>query len=394
MCNICRDSIFDKRWFLERHLVERHSGIQWKCLACTKIFARRNAPHAGCDNPKMVYFHSQSGLRDKAAEMKLQEYRNLMEKDMLMISPEGELIDTNGSVVDADIPGGEKKRKRVEEHPESGKKTAKAVTKESKSNQKQEKVMEKEDLEAKRQKLQEIMADLNSECGLSITLNTEDIDKPSCRKRKVEEKQRTSIIEEEPKRMVQTKESAKSTITYSSRTKSEKSTSQSCDSKSGSEAVSHRVREESVERLLATTTTRLTPSTKILNGSKVDVTLHALQQAQEEHCILNIGGMRFETSRTTLRNDPTCLFALMQLPSSLFRPSANNTYFFDRDPVHFKTILAYLRNTCQLEKKMLPGDAKYLYELAIEARFYRLFGLVTLVEERLRDLCMCKLVKE
>lgn len=43
---------------------------------------------------------------------------------------------------------------------------------------------------------------------------------------------------------------------------------------------------------------------------------------------------------------------------------------------------------------MLPSDAKYLYELHIEAKFYQLAGLVTLIEDMIRDLCMCKLVKE
>jgi hypothetical protein len=44
-----------------------------------------------------------------------------------------------------------------------------------------------------------------------------------------------------------------------------------------------------------------------------------------------------------------------------------------------------------MEKRMLPHEPKYLHELIIEARFYKLFGLVVLLEERIKDLCLCKL---
>ncbi|CAC5383285.1 unnamed protein product [Mytilus coruscus] len=31
MCVICEDMTFEKRWFLERHILERHSDFAWKC---------------------------------------------------------------------------------------------------------------------------------------------------------------------------------------------------------------------------------------------------------------------------------------------------------------------------------------------------------------------------
>ena len=44
-----------------------------------------------------------------------------------------------------------------------------------------------------------------------------------------------------------------------------------------------------------------------------------------------------------------------------------------------------------MEKSILAHEPKYLYELITEARFYKLFGLVALLEERIKDLCLCKL---
>jgi hypothetical protein len=40
---------------------------------------------------------------------------------------------------------------------------------------------------------------------------------------------------------------------------------------------------------------------------------------------------------------------------------------------------------------MLKRSKRRMYELITEARFYKLFGLVALLEERIKDLCLCKL---
>jgi hypothetical protein len=124
------------------------------------------------------------------------------------------------------------------------------------------------------------------------------------------------------------------------------------------EVVSQTVREESVERVVL--------------SSSLD---EALQPTQEHKVLLNIGGVKYETSKVTLRNDPASVFSLMLLPNSPFRPNGN-VFFFDRDPCHFRIILGYLRNNCCMEKRMLPHEPKYLHELIIEARFYKLLDLL------------------
>jgi hypothetical protein len=166
---------------------------------------------------------------------------------------------------------------------------------------------------------------------------------------------------------------ASTRVAVSSAAKSKASASEAA------EVVSQTVREESVERVVL--------SSSLDEG---DVFLQALQHTQEYKVWLNIGGVKYEISQVTLRNDPASVFSLMLLPNSPFRPSGN-VFFFDRDPSHFRIILGYLRNNCCMEKRILPHEPKYLYELITEARFYKLFGLVVLLEERIHDLCLCKL---
>ena len=64
----------------------------------------------------------------------------------------------------------------------------------------------------------------------------------------------------------------------------------------------------------------------------------------------------------------------------------NNTYFFDRDPAHFRIILNYLRNGAQIEIAVLPKEQRYLYELLQEAKYYKLLGLQDIVCKRLHQI--------
>lgn len=116
-------------------------------------------------------------------------------------------------------------------------------------------------------------------------------------------------------------------------------------------------------------------------------TFKKLQQVQEERVILNIGGQVFQTSAVTLRADPTSLFGVMLREGCPLRPSRNtySTYFFDRDPAHFRFILNYLRNGALLDAATLPHERRYLMELLTEARFYQLSGLQEIILARLRQ---------
>ena len=113
-------------------------------------------------------------------------------------------------------------------------------------------------------------------------------------------------------------------------------------------------------------------------------TFNKLQQSQEGRVILNIGGQCFQTSQVTLMADPTSLFALMLRKGCPLRPS-RNTYFLDRDPLHFKFILNYLRNGAHVDICMLPHEKRYLLEMLMESRFYMLSGLEDIILARLKQ---------
>ena len=87
---------------------------------------------------------------------------------------------------------------------------------------------------------------------------------------------------------------------------------------------------------------------------------------------LNVGGTKFHTTRTTLKN---CEFFSAILEER--RRTHFNTQFIyiDRDGTHFRHILNYLRD------KTVP----YLYppehkQLLVEARYYNITGLVRELE--------------
>ena len=110
-----------------------------------------------------------------------------------------------------------------------------------------------------------------------------------------------------------------------------------------------------------------------------------LKETQEGRVVLNIGGQRFETSRLTLQQDPDSILSLLFSDDISIRPMGNS-YFFDRDPGHFRIILNYLRDGCTARGAILPRERRYLLELKNECIFYRLQGLKDLVDKRLEYL--------
>jgi vacuolar-type H+-ATPase subunit I/STV1 len=61
----------------------------------------------------------------------------------------------------------------------------------------------------------------------------------------------------------------------------------------------------------------------------------------DEEVVLNIGGTKFFTSKTTLTVQKNAFEALFS--SEMYKPNKNGEYFFDRDPEYFGMILKYLR---------------------------------------------------
>lgn len=117
----------------------------------------------------------------------------------------------------------------------------------------------------------------------------------------------------------------------------------------------------------------------------MDPQLAVLQEMSENRVLLNVGGTRFETSKPTLQRFPKSILGKMVKEDSPFKPESSHMYFIYRDPSHFKLILNYMRNNVCFTKVLLPKDRRYLEEILLEARYYRLDGLMTLVANRIDD---------
>ena len=85
-------------------------------------------------------------------------------------------------------------------------------------------------------------------------------------------------------------------------------------------------------------------------------------------------------------NDKDSLLAEIFKPNSPFTKTSTFTYYFDRDHTHFRHILNYLRNRCQVDLHTLPRDGAALRELLIEARYYRLKELELAILTKMNDL--------
>ena len=120
--------------------------------------------------------------------------------------------------------------------------------------------------------------------------------------------------------------------------------------------------------------------------TELDEDLETLQKIQESKIMLDVGGVKFETSIVTLKRDPNSLFAKIFTNDSPVKPQGN-TVFLDRDASHFRIILNYLRNGCQIVNvATLPRERRYLVELKEECRYYRLRGLRKIISKRLKHL--------
>lgn len=101
---------------------------------------------------------------------------------------------------------------------------------------------------------------------------------------------------------------------------------------------------------------------------------------ESEQVLLNVGGYKFATTVTTLRNAPApSLFNAMFSGRHPLKPDKSGCYFIDRDGRHFHDILNYLRDGT-FNYPMESADFKFLLELKAEAEYYGLCGLVEKIE--------------
>mmetsp|Transcript_35764 Transcript_35764/g.77180 ORF Transcript_35764/g.77180 Transcript_35764/m.77180 type:complete len:275 (-) Transcript_35764:25-849(-) len=92
---------------------------------------------------------------------------------------------------------------------------------------------------------------------------------------------------------------------------------------------------------------------------------------------LNVGGAKFTTTYSTVRNIDGMLSAMFSGRYSL-SPGADGYHFIDRDGTHFRHILNLLRFPTEFNISLSKGD---LQELEIEVRYYKLGEAYTLARE-------------
>lgn len=99
---------------------------------------------------------------------------------------------------------------------------------------------------------------------------------------------------------------------------------------------------------------------------------------------LNVGGVYYTTTLTTLLNEPDSFFvqnssdieaSLGEEPSQRFVKDSRNKIFIDRDGLLFRYVLDYLRNDKQL---VLPENFNEKQRLKQEAEYFNLNGMIIL----------------
>lgn len=104
-----------------------------------------------------------------------------------------------------------------------------------------------------------------------------------------------------------------------------------------------------------------------------------INDAVEKAVTLNVGGVYYATSRSTLCSDQNSMLAAMFSGLHKIEKLKDGSYLIDANGKHFGIILDYLRGRI-LYTNDLPNDKETLLELRREADFYNLLELKKLVE--------------
>ena len=104
-----------------------------------------------------------------------------------------------------------------------------------------------------------------------------------------------------------------------------------------------------------------------------------INDAVEKAVTLNVGGVYYATSRSTLCSDQNSMLAAMFSGLHKIEKLKDGSYLIDANGKHFGIILDYLRGRIMYPND-LPSDKETLLELRREADFYNLLELKKLVE--------------
>jgi len=109
------------------------------------------------------------------------------------------------------------------------------------------------------------------------------------------------------------------------------------------------------------------------------------EKARFDDCkiILDVGGTRFSTSRSTLTKYPESMLGVMFSGRHDLEAMkcSDGSFFIDRDGTHFRHILSYLRDGAKAIH-CFPKSHEIMQEILHEAMYYQLEGLVTAAQNR------------
>jgi hypothetical protein len=110
-----------------------------------------------------------------------------------------------------------------------------------------------------------------------------------------------------------------------------------------------------------------------------------MYKIQDSRIKMDIGGLLFTTSLTTLNRDPESMLAAMfSGRHELKKDNGNGGYFIDRDGTHFRYILNYLRDG-EIKDGTIPENPNLWRELLTEAEYYQIQGLVSYLRSLLQS---------
>lgn len=100
-----------------------------------------------------------------------------------------------------------------------------------------------------------------------------------------------------------------------------------------------------------------------------------LYKIQESKIKLDIGGHQYTTSLSTLTREDNSMLSAMFSGRHELKVEKDGSYFIDRDGVHFRYILNYLRDG-GIKDGTLPMNENLWRELLTEAEYFQINGLV------------------
>jgi hypothetical protein len=94
--------------------------------------------------------------------------------------------------------------------------------------------------------------------------------------------------------------------------------------------------------------------------------------ALSNRIVLNVGGQRFETSKSNLLRFPNSYFTGLLSETAKWKPDNDGSYFIDRSPEGFPAVLEYLRGNDDfleaVSKKVKPLVLSHLDYFALPIR--------------------------